>query len=115
MLRIPCPYCGLRDHSEFEYGGDASVVYPALDAATEDWFQAVYPRDDVAGPTLEYWRHARGCGLWIVVARDTTTHEILGSAPAHPGLRAETGVVGDVESARRAPAATQTASEEAAT
>ncbi|NBQ83840.1 MAG: sarcosine oxidase subunit delta, partial [Alphaproteobacteria bacterium] len=23
MIRIDCPFCGLRDHSEFSYGGDA--------------------------------------------------------------------------------------------
>ena len=32
MIRINCPFCGLRDHSEFTYGGDATIEYPALDA-----------------------------------------------------------------------------------
>ena len=29
MIRIPCPYCGVRDHSEFRYGGDAGKPRPA--------------------------------------------------------------------------------------
>ncbi|MEM1164476.1 MAG: sarcosine oxidase subunit delta, partial [Pseudomonadota bacterium] len=33
MIRIRCPFCGLRDHSEFSYEGDATVAYPALDAS----------------------------------------------------------------------------------
>ena len=28
MIRIKCAYCGERDHSEFSYGGDASINYP---------------------------------------------------------------------------------------
>ena len=28
MIRIKCPYCGERDHSEFTYGGDGTIVYP---------------------------------------------------------------------------------------
>ena len=63
MLRIPCPYCGERDHSEFEFGGDASVHYPALDAPINEWVEAVYQRDDPKGLYSEYWRHSRGCGL----------------------------------------------------
>ena len=37
MIRINCPFCGERDHSEFTYGGDGSVVYPELDAPAELW------------------------------------------------------------------------------
>ena len=42
MIRIKCPYCGERDHSEFTYGGDASVEYPALDASVSDWTKAIF-------------------------------------------------------------------------
>jgi len=27
MLRIPCSYCGERDHTEFTYGGDGSILH----------------------------------------------------------------------------------------
>lgn len=91
MLRIPCPYCGLRDHDEFTYAGDATVAYPALDASQEAWFDAVYLRRDPKGPHLEIWRHGLGCGMFLIVERDTLTHEIVGARPAHPGLAAEAG------------------------
>lgn len=84
MLRIKCPYCGLRDHSEFEYGGDATVAWPALDAGRDAWTAAVYPRRDPKGPHREYWRHSFGCGLWLVVDRDTVTHEITAVSAADP-------------------------------
>lgn len=86
MLRIPCPFCGVRDHAEFDYGGDATVAHPALDAPVGDWVESVYFRDDPKGPHLELWRHSRGCRMWLIVERNTLTHEIGAVRPAHPGL-----------------------------
>ena len=88
MLRIPCPFCGPRDHAEFDYEGDATVVYPPLDGAREAWFEAVFLRDNPRGRHSEYWRHAQGCGAWLVVERDMTTHEIFGARLAHGGWAA---------------------------
>jgi sarcosine oxidase subunit delta len=88
MLRITCPFCGERDHSEFTYGGDATVVHPALDAPLEAWIEAVYVRANPKGPHRERWQHSLGCRLWLVVERDTMTHEITGVAPAQAGVAA---------------------------
>ena len=85
MLRIPCPFCGPRDHAEFDYEGDATVDWPALDASEDAWFEAVFLREDPRGPHREFWRHGQGCGAWLVVERDTATHEIFGARLAHPG------------------------------
>lgn len=87
MLRIPCPVCGPRDHAEFDYEGDATVPYPALDAPREAWFEAVFLRENPRGPHRELWRHAQGCGCWIEVERDTLTHEIAAARLSHPGMR----------------------------
>ena len=87
MIRIPCPFCGTRDHSEFSYEGDATVEYPALDASEDEWFEAVYLRENPRGPHKEYWRHAFGCGAFLEVERDTMTHEIGAVQIAHPGMR----------------------------
>src|SRR5699024_7236700 len=97
MLRIPCPWCGERDHTEFIYGGDASTPWPAdplAPAATAvsgtagDRAPDLYRRDNPAGRHLEYWQHVRGCRRWLVVERDTVSHEIFSArAPgrSHPG------------------------------
>ncbi len=83
MLRIPCPWCGVRDHSEFAYGGDATLRRPDPESGSAAaWFDYVYLRDNPRGPHRELWHHERGCRRWIVVERDTMTHEIAGSAPA---------------------------------
>ncbi len=76
-MRIPCPYCGLRDSSEFSYLGDATVRRP-VPAATDEhaMHDYVYLRTNPAGPHSEFWYHASGCHAWLVVSRDTLTHEI---------------------------------------
>ena len=85
MIRINCPFCGERDHSEFTYGGDASVVYPELDASVEEWHDAVFMRENIRGMQAETWHHASGCRMWLVVERDTMTHEIQSVRAAHDG------------------------------
>jgi len=75
-LRICCPYCGERDAHEFAYLGDATPQRPPADAPVEAWTEFVYFRDNPAGPLQEYWYHVMGCRSWLVVTRDTVTHEI---------------------------------------
>ena len=86
MIRIPCPFCGERDHSEFTYGGDGTVVYPPLDAPAAEWLQAVFERDNPRGLQTETWHHVHGCRLWLVVERDNVTHRIHAVRPAHEGV-----------------------------
>jgi len=78
-MRISCPHCGERALDEFSYLGDASVTRPdpaAADAA-DAFYAFAYERRNVAGPMQELWYHAAGCHAWLVVSRDTRTHEIF--------------------------------------
>lgn len=86
MLRIKCPFCGERDHSEFSYGGDANIAYPDLAAPMEAWIEAVYRRANPKGPHRERWQHIDGCRLWLIVERDTLTHEIASVTLAKAAL-----------------------------
>lgn len=85
MIRIKCPFCGVRDHSEFTYGKDATIHYPDLGGSMEDWSAAVFERQNIDGVQFETWHHVHGCRMWIIVERDTTTHEIHSVRPAHRG------------------------------
>ncbi len=80
-MRLPCPHCGPRFSEEFTYRGDAGVARPADDAPLDAWIEAVHLRDNPAGPHRELWYHGAGCRAWIVITRDTRTHEILGGEP----------------------------------
>jgi sarcosine oxidase subunit delta len=78
MLRIDCPCCGVRDHDEFRYGGDASVERPAHEERDlERWYRYVFVRSNPRGAHREYWQHVMGCRQWLVVERDTASHAIL--------------------------------------
>jgi heterotetrameric sarcosine oxidase delta subunit len=77
-VRIPCPYCGPRGNDEFTYLGDATVRRPdppAADAA-QAYYDYVYLRENPSGIHQEYWYHGGGCRSWLVVTRNTRTHEI---------------------------------------
>jgi heterotetrameric sarcosine oxidase delta subunit len=77
MLRIDCPVCGLRDETEFTYGGDATVVRPNMsEADLEPWLSYVFLRNNPRGAHKEYWHHVQGCRQWLIVQRDTLTHVI---------------------------------------
>jgi sarcosine oxidase, subunit delta len=79
MLLINCPYCGPRNESEFNYGGPARAprVTNAHDLSDTEWNEWLMVPDNTMGPVKEYWRHHRGCGLWMTVTRNIVTHEIL--------------------------------------
>ena len=84
-MLIPCPVCGLRDHGEFTYGGDATIVRPDIgDRDLEHWAAYVYDRGNPRGPHREYWHHVHGCRQWMVVERDTETHDIGGASLVGP-------------------------------
>lgn len=79
-MRIPCPVCGDRDHREFYYVGDAVALdRPDPVAGIEAWDSYVHLRDNPAGVTRDLWYHDGGCGSWLVVTRNTVTHDVLGA------------------------------------
>jgi heterotetrameric sarcosine oxidase delta subunit len=81
-MRIPCPFCGERDSSEFTYLGDADSTRPdpTQPDAPARFVEAVYLRISPAGAHRELWYHAFGCRGWLRVTRDTRTHQIIQAA-----------------------------------
>jgi len=86
-MLIPHPLLGLRDVQEFVYLGDASLLsrpdWQAENAA-EAFYDYAYLRDNPAGVHRELWFHEQGDRSWLVVTRDTRTHEILDAKLARP-------------------------------
>jgi heterotetrameric sarcosine oxidase delta subunit len=72
-IKIPCPHCGPRDHSEFAFGGERR---PDAASDPDDDFERVYLRRNALGRQEERWFHALGCRRWLTVARDTETNRI---------------------------------------
>lgn len=77
MIRINCPVCGLRTETEFTYGADATVSRPDQgETEAQAWLDYVFYRDNPRGWHKEYWHHVQGCRQWLVLDRNTLTHEI---------------------------------------
>jgi heterotetrameric sarcosine oxidase delta subunit len=76
---IDHPFLGPRDAAEFVNLGDASLInrpdHQADDAA-EQFHDYMYLRDNPAGDIRELWYHEQGDRSWLVVTRNTLTHEI---------------------------------------
>lgn len=73
------PLLGPRDAAEFVYLGDASLINRptnADDNAAEQFYEYLYLRDNIAGEMRELWYHEQGDRSWLVVTRNTLTHEI---------------------------------------
>lgn len=84
------PLLGPRDSAEFVYLGDAGLIdRPDPDTASaEDWHTYGYLRDNPAGVLRELWFHEGGDRSWLVVTRDTVTHEITSVEMARDVARA---------------------------
>ena len=79
MLLIECPWCGVRDQTEFHCHGEAHIARP-LDTelmSDEEWGDYVFFRNNPKGLHYERWDHSHGCRRWFNVARDTVTDHIF--------------------------------------
>ena len=77
---IDHPLLGPRDAAEFVVLGDASLIdrpdWQAEDAA-QQFHDYLHLRDNPAGEHRELWFHEQGDRSWLVVTRNTLTHEVL--------------------------------------
>jgi len=78
-MLIDHPLLGPRDAAEFTYLGDAALIdrpdWQSGEAA-DLFHDYLYLRDNPAGEHRELWFHEQGDRSWLVVTRNTTTHEI---------------------------------------
>ena len=78
MLLITCPFCGARNETEFAYGGPVAADRPEpVEVSDEEWLDYLLMVPNPIGPVEERWWHARGCGDWFTIWRNTITHDIV--------------------------------------
>jgi heterotetrameric sarcosine oxidase delta subunit len=73
------PLLGPRDSAEFTYLGDAKMIERPdweSETAAQNFYEYAYLRDNPAGIHRELWFHEGGDRSYLVVTRDTVTHEI---------------------------------------
>ena len=78
MLYIDCPYCGLRNETEFSCGGEAHITRPVSNdlLSKKEWSEYLFSRYNPKGVFLERWVHSSGCRKWFNIVRNTLTNEI---------------------------------------
>ena len=79
------PHLGPRDAAEFTILGDATLLKRPdwqADDADDAFYRYLYLRDNPAGLHRELWFHEQGDRSWLVVTRDTVTHEVVDVALA---------------------------------
>ena len=83
-LRLTCPNCGSRPHTEFWFGGEveepagaaAESGVAGADARLEADFARVWLRRNSCGRQHERWFHHAGCRRWHTAVRDTLSNEV---------------------------------------
>ena len=86
------PLLGPRDSSEFTYLGDASLIHRPdwqSDNALESFVEYGYLRSNPSGEHRELWFHEQGDRSWLVVTRNTVSHEIISVELARDVARKE--------------------------
>ena len=85
------PILGPRDAAEFVCKGDASLIHrpDGMTASDDDMHDYAYLRDNPAGAHRELWYHEQGDRSWLVVTRNTLTHEITSVELARDVARTE--------------------------
>lgn len=83
MLKLDCPFCGVRDENEFRCGGQSHISRPGPHDRVSDevWGEYLFLRENPKGWHLERWHHIYGCRQWFNVARHTVTHEVRAIYP----------------------------------
>jgi len=82
---LTCPNCGVREVTDFGYGGEVSVR-PASRPTFRELNTYNYFRANVAGVQREWWFHRSGCRAWFIAERDTRTNDVhLTALPGEDG------------------------------
>ncbi|WP_279028644.1 sarcosine oxidase subunit delta [Gibbsiella quercinecans] len=76
MKLMQCPLNGLRNISEFIYGGELKPMPDPLNCSDREWASYVFYSDNTAGIVTEWWMHAAS-SYWFLAERNTVTDEII--------------------------------------
>ncbi len=75
-MRITCPLCGPRDRREFYYYGSDDYLTLPQNGDVDAIDAHLHLRDNLAGEVRDLWYHETGCAAWLLVTRNTVTHEV---------------------------------------
>jgi sarcosine oxidase subunit delta len=93
---LTCPNCGVREVTDFGYGGEVSPR-PKERPSRRELNAYNYFRRNVAGVQREWWVHRSGCRAWFLAERDTRTNDVKWTALPDAAPAADAGTLGSVD------------------
>jgi sarcosine oxidase subunit delta len=75
MIRIPCPWCGPRNVSEFRHHGEVTKRPDPSNTNEDEWRRYLYFRRNSSGWVEETWHHTAGCRRFFKIQRNATTNQ----------------------------------------
>ncbi|MEM6888302.1 MAG: sarcosine oxidase subunit delta [Pseudomonadota bacterium] len=78
MQLFTCPFCGLRNETEFYFAGEAGKARPDTTHPISDeaWANYLFTKKNACGVVEEAWVHIP-CKEMFVMRRDTVSMEVL--------------------------------------
>jgi len=79
MQQFTCPFCGLRNETEFHFAGEAGKIRPDTlnEVSAEQWSAYLNHVANPMGHSREVWVHLP-CQEVFIMQRDTLTMAVLG-------------------------------------
>lgn len=81
MKMMKCPLNGLRNISEFVYGGEVKSMPDFNSCSDKTWAEYVFYSENSAGVVTEWWLHAPS-GYWFIAERHRVSDEIMATYDA---------------------------------
>ncbi|MCJ8339433.1 MAG: sarcosine oxidase subunit delta [Pseudomonadales bacterium] len=76
MKMINCPLNGLRNSSEFVYGGEVKDMPDHRNCSDREWAEYIFFHDNAVAVVTEWWLHAPS-SYWFIGERHTASDEFL--------------------------------------
>ena len=81
MKLMTCPLNGVRNISEFVYGGEVSNMLDPNTCSEREWAEYLFMENNTRGVIREWWLHVPS-SYWFIAERDTVSNEIIKTYPA---------------------------------
>lgn len=76
MKMMNCPLNGLRNISEFTYGGQVQIMPDPQQCSDLEWAKYVFYEDNDLGVVREWWQHTPS-SYWFIAERHNGSDVIL--------------------------------------
>lgn len=76
MKMMRCPINGLRNISEFLYGGEVKQMPDPISCSDREWSEYVFIQNNTNGVVTEWWMHVP-TSTWFIAERDTASDQVI--------------------------------------